>query len=170
MAAGDRTLTCSIVGQIVGNYVREMELGGNSPGAFSRAYTFDWTTGTGTDQADRLFRDERSTDATGEVLDLAGGLTDDYGQTLTFVEVKFFALYNLDGTASFIIGNTAANQFVGWFGAAAHTEAVKPLGLTMHVAPKDAAWTVTAGTGDNLLIKTSSGSANYQLWIVGTTA
>lgn len=129
--------------------------------------------GTTDGKADRLWSDKRSlAAAASESLDLAGGLTDPSGATITFVKVKaIFIRAAATNAADIVVGNAAANAFVGPFGAAAHTLAVKPGGSLVLVAP-NGGWAVTAGTGDLLKILNSAGAAaaDYEIVILGTSA
>lgn len=134
------------------------------------AKTFGLPSGTGALQADRIFHDQRTTSGNDD-LDLAGSLVDPLGATLTFVKVRGILVYAAAAnTTNVVIGNAAANQFVGPFGAAAHTFAVKPNSLFLATAVDSAGWAVTAGTGDILRIAASSGTVTYDIVILGTSA
>jgi hypothetical protein len=144
-------------------------------GTFSMTYskTKQLPTGTSSGKADLLFSDTRTIAASGnEDLDLAGGLEDAFGQTLTFVKVKSIYIKAADGnTNSVIVKPAASNGFTGPFGAAAHQVSIPPGGWFAITAPA-AGWTVTADTGDLLHIANSSGTTGvtYDVSIVGTSA
>src|SRR5689334_6535911 len=89
--------------------------------AFPRGFALD--NGTGANQADRLFSDTRTIAISGtDDLDLAGVLTDAFGATSTFVKVKVIAIAAAAAnTNTVVVGNAAANQFQGPFGAVTHT-------------------------------------------------
>lgn len=129
--------------------------------------------GTGSSQADLLFTDTRTISASSsEDLDLAGGLTDALGNTLTFVTVKAILVKAASGnTNNVTISPASANGFLGPFNAAADLVSVKPSGMFMVQAP-GTGWTVTAGTGDLLTIANSGAgtSVTYDIIIVGTSA
>lgn len=129
--------------------------------------------GISVDQADRLFSDTRTINpSANEDLDLAGNFTDPIGGPATFAKVKAIIVRaSAANTNNVVVGGAAANAFVGGFGAAAQTFAVRPGGVFMVTAPKDG-WVVTAGTGDLLRIANSgAGSAvTYDIIIVGTSA
>jgi hypothetical protein len=127
--------------------------------------------GTGNGQADLAFVDERTLASnTSEEIDLAGVLSSVFGATLTFAEVMTVLVESVSAnTTNLTIGNATSNGFVGWFGAAAHTETVKPGGAILHHDP--AGWPVTASTGDLLKISNASGaSATYRIAILGRSA
>ena len=128
--------------------------------------------GTGSGQADKVFSDQRTLNASAsEDLDLAGVLTDLLGSTVTFAKVKFiFIKASTGNTNNVVVGNASSNGFVGPFGGATHTKAIAPGGFEMWFNPTG--WTVTAGTGDILKIANSGGgtSVTYDIVIVGTSA
>jgi hypothetical protein len=137
------------------------------------SYAESFASGTGNDQVDLMFDDQRTLGASGsEDLDLAGGLTDAFGLTLTFVKVKAIQIRAAAGnTNNVVVGGASANAFVGPFGAATHTIAIPPSGVLTLCAPK-AGWTVTPSTGDLLRIANSGAGSGvtYDITILGTSA
>jgi hypothetical protein len=129
--------------------------------------------GTGSGQADRMFDDIRHLNASAsEDLDLAGGLSDGFGETLTFVKIKAIYVEAAAGnTNDVVVGGASANAFVGPFGGATHTLALKP-GQAVLLMNTGAGWTVTPATGD--LLKIANGGAgtgvDYTVIIIGTSA
>lgn len=133
--------------------------------------TFDFVNGTTAGKADRAFGDLRQLAASAsENLDLAGGLTDAFGATLTFAKIVAIVVKASEAnTGDIIVGGAASNGFVGPFGAAAHTVAVKPGGALALVAPQGG-WTVTAGTGDILKVANAvAAAAEYEIVLLGTS-
>lgn len=132
--------------------------------------TVEFLSGTTAGKVDRVFSDERTLAASAsETLDLAGSLLDTFGATITFAKVDAIHVKAADANVGdIIIGNAASNGFVGPFGAATHTIAVKPGGSITLVAPQGG-WTVTAGTGDLLKVLNGSGSASstYRIVLLG---
>lgn len=176
MADGDVTLTVSnILLNLVGTYDKEKDLGGNVTGPFDVKVQDSLANGTGDDQSDLLFRDGRSADINGDTefaagLDLAGGLTDEYGRTLTFVEVSLIYIKNKAAAGNLIVGGAAANAFSSWMGAAAHTLTIPPGGVEFRHAPKDGSFAVTAGAADLLKIAASAGTISYDIVLMGRSA
>lgn len=129
------------------------------------------TNGTGSNQADKIFRDQRTlADGANESLDLAGVLTDPFGSTLTFAKVKAVIIENLSTTQTLTVGGAASNQFINWVGTATDTIKIPPGGVFAICAPL-AGYAVTAGTGDLLKILNSAGaSCIYNVIIIGTSA
>lgn len=131
------------------------------------------TSGTAANKADLLFSDSRTLGASAtEDLDLAGGLTDPLGATLTFVKIKSIFIKAVTGNTNTVkVKPAAANGFLGPFNAAADTLIIPAGGQIMLTAPVNG-WTVTAGTGDLLTITNGGAgtSVTYEIIIIGTSA
>jgi hypothetical protein len=167
-----QTLTATVNHHMTANYRGTNDLG-------SPIYTLDQGlqaaialgNGTGTNQVSRLFSDTRTLAASAtENLDLAGVLTDPFGNVLTFATVKVLKFCAAAGNVNnVVIGGAAVNAFVGPFGAAAHTLAVRPGGCFVWIAPQAGA-AVTPGTSDLLQVANSgAGTAvTYDVIILGT--
>jgi hypothetical protein len=143
----------------------------------SHAVSIEYASGTGAGQADKVFADTRTLAASAnEDLDLAAGaLTDAFGTTLTFAKVKAVYVSTAAGnTNNVVVGGAATNTWVGPFGAATHTMAVRPGGvLELATGETDTnGYAVTAGTGDQLRVANSGGTTpvTYTIVIVGTSA
>lgn len=131
-------------------------------------------TGTGANQADKMWQDnDRTLTASAtEDLDLAGVLTDALGDALTFVKVKLVLLIaNAANVNNVHIGMAAANGVPGIWGAAGDYTVVKPGGVFLWFVPGTGA-TVTAGTGDKVTIANSGGGSSvlFDIVIIGTSA
>ncbi len=135
---------------------------------------FSLADGTAVGQADRIFSDTRTVNAsTNDDLDLAGVLTDSFGATVTFVKVKgLFIRSAAANTQNFSVGNAAANQWATLLNATG-TVTMRP-GAVLLVAAGVAdatAYGVTAGTGDLFRVANGAGtSISYDIIIVGTSA
>lgn len=129
--------------------------------------------GVATDQADMLFADTRTIAASGtDDLDEAGTLSGVFGTTLTFAKVKVILVVAAAGnTNNVVIGGDASAAFVGPFGDATDTIAVKPGGVFL-IAHPGAGWPVTPTTADILQIANSGGTTGvtYDIVIIGTSA
>lgn len=131
------------------------------------------TSGTGSSAVDLEYIAQRTiTASANNDIDLAGSLTDRFGNTITFVKIKGIWLKaSSSNTNSVILKPGAANGFTGPFGAATHTLTIPPGGILMLCAPVSG-WTVTAGTGD-IINEANSGAGSsvvYDLHIIGTSA
>lgn len=124
--------------------------------------------GTGTDQANMVWGDQRSLSATSENLDLAGGLTDVFGTTITFTYIKGLLIKNSTATAgaNLLVGGAAANAWYAPFNAATDIVKVGPNGSLLIWHP-GAGWAVTAGTGDILKIDSGAATIIYKIMIIG---
>lgn len=126
--------------------------------------------GSGSGQANKVFADKRTLAASAtENLDLAGSLTDPFGQTLTFTAIKAIFIKAAAGnTNNVVVGGAGSNTFIGPFNDATDKIVVKPGAVALITAPATG-WTVTAGTGDILLVANSSSgtSVDYEIVIVG---
>ena len=129
------------------------------------------TDGTAANQADLLFSDTRTT-AT-EELDLAAGLTDAYGSTITMARVKAILIKAAAAnTQDVYVGGAAANGFITPFVDATDKLIVRAGGAFLLWAPDATAYAVTAGTGDLLKIAAADGSTpiTYDIIIIGASA
>ena len=128
--------------------------------------------GTVIDTADKVWTSRATVnDAATTSLDLAGGVTDAFGNALTFVKVKAIAIMNRNTTAghNLVVGGNA-NAFASWLGAANDKVTVGPGGFLLLWNPSLAGYAVTAATGDILDLTGSGGNIVYDIAIVGTSA
>jgi hypothetical protein len=138
------------------------------------AQHYPLTSGTGANQADKVWSDTRTLAASGtENLDLAGVLVDAFGATITFVKVKAMLIRAASGnTNDVLVGGHATTAFVNWVSDPTDVVVVKPGGLFLLVAPNAAGYGVTAATGDLLKVTNSAGTTGvtYDVAILGTSA
>lgn len=134
--------------------------------------TYIWTSGTGTDQADRMYSDTGSITASSTTtLDLAGAaLLDPYGTAVVFVKLKMLRLEAAVANVNNVLVTRPASNGVPLFSAAGDQAIVQPGGVLEMVWP--AGITVTAATGDLIdLVNSGAGtSVAYNLMLVGTSA
>jgi hypothetical protein len=131
------------------------------------------TNGTAADRADLVFSDTRTISASSsENLDLAASLTDVFGSTLTFVELRAIMVIADSSNTNNVRVTRPASNGVPLFLAASDGIDVPPGGVFLWSCPADGAVTVTASTGDIITVaNSSSGTAvNYDIVIVGTSA
>lgn len=117
-----------------------------------------FATGTGANQADLFWADTRTLAASGtENLDLAGVLTDAFGATITSAELVAVLITAAPGNTNNVVVGGAASNTLLMLGDATDKVPVKPGGVFLLAAPNAAGLcTVTAGTGDILLVANSS--------------
>lgn len=140
--------------------------------SLDKDYTIAFTTtGAGANAVNRLFTDTRTLTASAtEDLDLAGVLTDSFGQTLTFARVKYIVIKAAAAnTNSVQITRPASNGLV-LFMAASDGISLAPGEVFVWVSPGAAGKAVTASTGDLLTITNSAGSTSvvYDVIIGGS--
>jgi hypothetical protein len=140
--------------------------------AFSRSLSL--VNGVGAGQGDKVWDDIRTIAASGtDDLDLSGSLTDAFGATATFARVKgLFVSADAGNTNNVVVGGAAATQWVGPFGAATHTVAVRPGGW-FGIACSDATgWPVVNAASDLLRIANSGAGTGvtYSIVILGASA
>lgn len=129
--------------------------------------------GTGADSGDLIFHDQRTIAASSnEDLDLAGSLSDAFGDTLTFVELRAVMIAADSGNTNNVELTYPGSNGCPLFLAAGDGIAVPPGGIFLWACPADGKVTVTAGTGDLLNVANSSSgtSVTYDVVIIGTSA
>lgn len=155
------TLTARLALSVALAYADSRDLGSASA---DLVYNPNWvlTDGAGLNQAKKVFDDTRTLAASAsEDLDLAGVLTDAFGQVLALTKVKaLIVVADATNVNNVIVGGAAANGFVTPFGGATHTVTIRPGGAMILIAPDAAGYAVTAATADLLKIANSgAGSA-----------
>lgn len=142
----------------------------------------EMTNGTGSDQANKIYADTNTILAGARnTIDLAGSVSDVYGDTITFTKIKGIILKNTSTTAAVLAlggGSDGAgtNAFDTWIRSAAGGGAgdgseqvlVRAGGFVMFYTPDSTAYAVTAGTGDILgIVETATLAGSYEIAILG---
>lgn len=162
-------LNANIIVGVTGDYTAASGLS-TPTDSLALRYVTALTDGTGPNQANRRWVSQRTLAASAsESIDLSGVLVDAFGAVLAFTAIKAILVVAAAGnTNDVIVGNAASNQFIGPFGAAVHTAAVRPGGELLFVAPATG-WPVVAGTGD--LLRILNGGAGtpvtYDITLIG---
>lgn len=164
------SLSAQIVQKIAADFAASLDVGTVK---YSPNYgkTTNFVDGTGANQANQIFTDTRTlTASASENLDLAGGLTDAFGNTVTFTKVKGILLVAAAGNTNNVNLTRPASNGVPIFLAASDGIGVQPDGAVSIVAPSAAGYTVTASTGDIITVANSGGgtAVTYTIVIVGT--
>jgi hypothetical protein len=166
------SLTTTITARIEAALTNTMDLG-TGVTSVDEHIRQSWASGTGDDQGDIIWHDQRTIAASAnEDLDLAGVLADAYGNTLTFVELKAVLIKAAsDNTNNVRLTRPAANG-VPLFLAASDGIDVTPGGVFLWTSPADGGVTVTAGTGDLLNVANSSSGSTvtYDIILIGASA
>jgi hypothetical protein len=128
------------------------------------------TNGTASGAASQMFTDTRTlTASASETLDLAGGLTNAFGVTLTFVKVKFVYVKAASANTNDVQVTRVATTGIPLFMADGDGIALGPGEWFCYGSPTTGK-TVTGTTDDTLTFTNSAGgtSVDYTLVIVGT--
>lgn len=123
-------------------------------------------------QADIIYRTQATVnDAANTDIDLAGSLSDAFGNTLTFSLIKGIWISNKNTTAAenLDVGG-GSNTFDSWLGATGDVITVGPGGVFCLWNPSLAGYAVTATTGDILRLTGEGGNITYDLVLVGVSA
>lgn len=169
------TLNSRIAVEILGELANATDLSAGGPVPVRLPLTNVLRTGTGANQADRIFADSGNIVASGTTsLDLAGGgLTDPLGAALTFAKLKVIAVAarSTNNAANNVVVTRPASNGVPWASAAGDSVALSPGGIFLLTHP-GAGWTVTGGTADLIDLVNSAGTnaVDYDVVLIGTSA
>lgn len=147
---------------------------GSTTSVVGSSKTINLTSGTGANQADKVWSATgRSIAASStDSLDLAGSaLTDPFGAAITFVKLKVIRVIAADTNTNNVNVTRPASNGVPWALAAGDGFPVLPGGMFEWVAP-GAGVTVTAATGDLIDIVNSGAGTPvvYDIVLIGTSA
>jgi hypothetical protein len=131
----------------------------------------DLVNGTGNGQADLAFIDtgRQLADGASEDLDLAGSLTDAFGNTITAAEIVAVLIENpVANTTNLTIGGATA-EWLGFFAAAGDKLILKPGDFVLVYS--HTGWAVGAGATDDLRIANAAGAINnFNIGFLGRSA
>ena len=129
--------------------------------------------GTGADQSNRQWHDQRTLAASGtDNLDLSGGLTDGFGASLVFARVTCILIENTTTTAGYTlqVGGAASNPISTIFANTSDILIIGPGGIQLLWNPSAAGYAITAGSADVLKVyNPSAGNVTYNITIIGST-
>jgi len=124
--------------------------------------------GTGANQADRVYSENDKSIAAAYDLDLSGGLLDALGAAVVFAKVKaILVVADPANTGDILVGGDAAAFLFG--SVVGDIIKVKPGGILFLYAPQAAGYAVTAATGDILQFAPSAGTQVFDLVVLGTS-
>jgi hypothetical protein len=160
-------LNIEITAQIEGTYTGSNDLSAPEQ-TLKVKEILAYITGSGAGQAAIVFADTRTLAASAsESLDLAGALSDAFGQSITFPSVKAILVKaHPDNVNNVVVGDAAANAFVGPMGATG-TLILEPGDFAL-LASKTG-FVVTPATGDLLKVANSGAGTGvtYDIVIIG---
>lgn len=132
--------------------------------------TNNLSNGTATGNASQLWHDQRSLNASAtEDLDLAGGVTNAFGVTVTFVKVKIVIVKASSGNTNDVQVTRKATTGIPLFMADGDGIALGPGEFFVYGSPTTGK-TITDTTDDTLTFTNSAGgtSVTYDIILVGT--
>lgn len=136
---------------------------------YSKTYTL--TNGTSADNANRMWIDTRTlTASSSEDLDVAGGLVDAFGDTITFTKLRgVIVSAAAANTNNVVVLGDAVAGITSMTGAMAQTITVRPGGTVALIANDTTGYAITATTADLLQVANSAGSTSvtYDIILIG---
>lgn len=165
------TLATTISAAVNWNLVSDLDLSDPSDKA-TLAFTDSLASGTSADQATKVWHD-RGTIANGgsASIDLAGSLTDAFGNALVFTKVKGFFLINRGVASGTSYTETSGENIIvstsNILFLASNGMIVEPAGIILFTSPKVGA-AVTATSADTItLTRAGSATVTYEVVIWG---
>lgn len=164
-------LSASIKTRVQGSLTGSPDIGATVH-TFNELISLTLANGTGAGQCNQYWSDTRTITASGnEDIDLAGGVTNALGTTLTFTAVKCIIISAAAGNTNNVnVTRPASNGFIGPFLASSDGLAIKPGGfVVLSEGGSAAGWAVTASTGDLINVANSAGttSVTYTIHVFG---
>jgi len=169
--------SCQIKGSVTSAYQRDQDLS-SALETLAKSLTTTLSDGTGDNQANMVWSDQRTlADAANEELDLSGSLSDIFGNSVQFTDVKLILIANLSTEASLKIGGAAANGFATMFGDATDILVLQPKTSNQNsfvlLTCPNGGFGVTAGTGDLLKLEhggEGSTDLTYDIVLIGVSS
>lgn len=167
------TLTASVKLNVTAALSNALDIG-TANFTVNETFSQSFANGTGASQANQVWSDTRQIAASGnDDLDLAGGLTNALGTSLTFTSIKgIFVKAAATNTNNLIIGAEGSAVFGTFFGDDSDTLILPPGTFLGLCNPNADGYVVTATTGDMLRFTNSAGSTvvDYDVIFIGETA
>lgn len=135
---------------------------------YDKRYTL--SNGTGADQGNMIWSDTRTISASGtDDLDLYGGLTNAFGDTMNFTAIKGVFIFAASGNTNNLLIGGDTNAIGNWVGNVNDIIVVKPGGMFCLYDPSAGGYGVTNTTADVLQIANSSSgtSVDYDILVIG---
>ncbi len=163
------TLTATVKGAITADLIGDNDLGSRDYG-LAYAKTLSFAHGTGANQANQIWTDQRTLTASStENLDLYGSLVSPLGTTLNFTKIKAIMVYAASTNINNVLVGGGTAGMANWVGNINDIVVVRPGGFFMIAAPDATAYAVTDTTADILKIANSSSGTSvvYDIIIIG---
>jgi hypothetical protein len=164
--------TASVQGKIQIQQTQAGDLGGASA-PIDLPFGYQFANGTGADQADLSFGDERTlASGANEDLDLTGSLARALGGTFDAARLKMLAIVADRTNTTVLTVTRPATNGAPIFAATGDGIPLRPGGMILLVSPDATGLaTLTAGTADLLNIANAAGAAaKYKVAVLGASA
>lgn len=164
------SLTITVSGAVTWNLVSDLDLSDPSDKA-TLSYTDSIANGTSADQATKVWHDLGTIASGGSAaIDVAGSLTDAFGNALVFTKIKGIMIKNLGVASGSTYTETSGENIILSTSTllGADTEGIlEPGGLYLFTSPKVGS-AVTATTADTItMTRAGSSTVTYQIVIWG---
>ena len=127
-------------------------------------YTQRFASGTGANQANALWQDDRTLAASAsENLDFSGSLTDVFGNSITCTKLKALIVKAASANTNDVDVGGGSTTIAGLFGATNDIVSVRPGGVFIYTSPNANGVTITGGSADVLTVA-NSGSGTSVLY------
>jgi len=133
---------------------------------FAELLNWTHTSGASTNQMNVIVRESVTlTNAQTRTIDLAGGVSDSFGDVTTFTTVRFLCLVaDEDNADPVALGASGEDAWAAWCGGTNHTVTIRPGGILLLTAP-DSGYTIT---DSKLMVRnTGTNAAAYSIYIGG---
>lgn len=140
--------------------------------AIALALSIAFTDGNAAGNADRIWKDTRTINASAnEDLDMSGTLTDIYGASVIFADVRAIVIIASSNNTNNVRLIRPASNGLPLFLAAGDGIDIRPGGMFLWACADATAVPVTAGTGDLLNVANSSSGTgvDYSIVIIGSS-
>lgn len=135
---------------------------------YDKKYTM--ANGTGADQDNMMWTDTRTIAASGtDSLDLYGGLTNAFGDTMNFSDIKGIFIFAASANTNNLLIGGDTNAAVNWVADKTDIIVVKPGGMFCLYDPSAGGYGVTNTTADIFKIANSAGTTGvtYDIIVIG---
>ena len=125
------------------------------------------TSGTNASQMNAIVGYSQSlTNSQTVTYNLAGGVENCFGDTVTFYRVNFMSIKaSVDNVSTLDIGNASTNVFFSWLGSSDQTILIPPGGFFMLTAPDATGF--PSQNGNLKIANSGTNSASYELYVGG---
>lgn len=137
------------------------------------ATSLGFSSGTGVNQADKIFSDHRTIAPSGtDDLDLAGVLLDPLGATITMARLKGLIVKAAAANTNNVVMGVGSNPITTILGGTTPTLNIRPGGVLALFAPDAVGYVVTAATADILRFANSGAGTvvDYDVILIGASA